>query len=79
MLTDQNYYQWTRSVSIALYAKMKLGKIDGTLPKSLPTSTLFTQWSRYNDMVLSWLLNSMTVEIKNSVAYFSTTKEIWND
>lgn len=70
MLTDQNYYQWSRSVSIALSATMKLGMIEGTLPNPLPTSTLFTLWFRYNDMVLSCLRNSMTVEIRNSVAYF---------
>lgn len=79
LLTEQNYYHWTRSVSIALSAKMKLGMIDGSLPKPLPTSINFALWSRCNDMVLSWLLNSMSLEIRNSVAYFSTAKEIWDD
>ncbi|XP_074367095.1 uncharacterized protein LOC141707685 isoform X2 [Apium graveolens] len=79
MLTDQNYSQWSRSASIALSAKMKLGIIDGTLPKPLPTSTMYPLWFRCNDMVLSWLLNSMTIEIRNSVAYFSTAKRIWED
>lgn len=79
LLTDQNYYQWSRSVSIALSAKMKLGLIDGTLPKPATTSNQYAIWSRCNNMVLSWLLNSMSVEIRNSVAYFSTAKEIWDD
>ncbi|XP_074350686.1 uncharacterized protein LOC141690015 [Apium graveolens] len=30
-------------------------------------------------MVSSWLLNSITPEIRNSVAYFSTAKAIWDD
>lgn len=78
-LTEQNYYQWIRSISIALSAKMKLGMIDGSLPKPLPMSANFAVWSHCNDMVLSWLLNSMATEIRNSVAYFSTAKEIWDD
>lgn len=79
LLTEQNYYQWSRAVFIALSAKMKLGMVDGTLPKPLVTSVHYAVWSRCNDMVLSWLLNSMSVEIRNSVAYFSTAKEIWDD
>ncbi|XP_074330936.1 uncharacterized protein LOC141668129 [Apium graveolens] len=58
---------------------MKLGMIDGSLPKPLSTSNHYALWSRYHDIVLSWLPNSMTTEICNSVAYFSTAKEIWDD
>lgn len=79
LLTDQNYYQWSRSITIALSAKMKLGLIDGSLPKPLTTSSHYPLWSRCNNMVLSWLLNSMSSDIRNSVAYFSTAKEIWDD
>ena len=59
LLTDQNFHQWSRSVSIALNAKMKLGLINGTVPTPLVTAPQFAMWSRCNDMVLSWLLNSM--------------------
>lgn len=79
LLTDQNYYQGSRSVSIALSAKMKLGMIDESLPKSLLTASTFDVWSICNDMVISWLLNSMTVEIRNRVAYFVTAEEIRDD
>lgn len=53
MLTDQNYSRWSRSVFITLYAKMKLGMIDRTMPKPLSTSTLHILWSKCNDMILS--------------------------
>lgn len=79
LLTEHNYYQWSRSISIALSAKMKLGMVNGSLPKPLPTSNQFAMWSRYNDMVLSWLLISMSVEIRDSLSYFATAKEIWDD
>lgn len=79
LLTEQNYHQWSRSVSIALSAKMKLGLIDGSLVKPSSDSPQYALWIRCNDMVVSWLLNSISTEIKNSVAYFSTAKQIWDD
>lgn len=79
MLTSQNYCQWSRSVKLALSAKNKLGMIDGTLSQPASSSNMFSHWSRCNDMVLSWLLNSISSEIRDSVVYFSTAKEIWDD
>lgn len=58
---------------------MKHGLIDGSLPKLVSNSPHLALWTRCNNMVLSWLLNSMFVEIRNSVSYFSTAKEIWDD
>ncbi|XP_074347607.1 uncharacterized protein LOC141686472 [Apium graveolens] len=79
LLTDQNYNQWSTSVEIALSAKMKLGLIEGTLSKLAITSPLYGLWIHCNNMVLSWLLNSISTEIRNSMAYFTTAKEIWDD
>lgn len=62
-LTSQNYNQWSRSIKLALSAKNKLGMIDGTLSQPAESSNLFGLWSRCNDMVLSWLLNSISHEI----------------
>ncbi|XP_074354925.1 uncharacterized protein LOC141693675 [Apium graveolens] len=53
--------------------------IGGTLSQSLTTSPLYPFWHRCNDMVLSWLLNSMCSEIRDSVVYFGTAREIWED
>ncbi|XP_075096261.1 uncharacterized protein LOC107767985 [Nicotiana tabacum] len=35
-------------------------------------------WSRCNDMVTSWLLNSLTKEIGDNVIYYRTAKDLWN-
>ncbi|WOH00712.1 hypothetical protein DCAR_0520086 [Daucus carota subsp. sativus] len=79
LLTEQNYRQWSRAITVALSTKMKIGFINGTLVKPASNSPNYAMWSRCNDMVLSWLLNSISVEIRNSVNYFSTAKEIWDD
>ncbi|XP_009763371.1 uncharacterized protein LOC107793847 [Nicotiana tabacum] len=75
----KSYGVWRRAVVIALSAKNKLGFIDGTL--SIPDESLGLQsaWSRGNDMVLSWLLNSLSKEIAEGVLYSHSAKDIWND
>ena len=32
-----------------------------------------------NDMVLSWILNSLTPDIVNSVIFSTITQEVWED
>lgn len=41
LLTELNYHQWSRSVKLALSAKMKLGLIYGTLAKPSIISPLY--------------------------------------
>ena len=75
----ENFDNWKRSVVIALSAKHKLALIDGHCPNPGSASPLYTFWQRNNAMVLSWLLNSLTENIRNSVLYFETAKELWQD
>ncbi|KAH0683220.1 hypothetical protein KY289_020972 [Solanum tuberosum] len=39
----------------------------------------FKLWKRYNDMVLSWLLNSLSKEIADSVSYSKIAKDLWKE
>ncbi|XP_075091859.1 uncharacterized protein LOC142172009 [Nicotiana tabacum] len=73
----RGYQGWKRSVLIALSAKSKLGFIDGTCPAPAIASKDYQPWSRCNDMVISWLLNSLSKDIGDSVIYSKTTKELW--
>jgi len=66
-------------VIIALSAKHKVAFIDGTCTCPDLASPLFTLWQRNKAMVLSWLLNSLSENIKNSVLYFETEQSIWKD
>ncbi|KAH0679361.1 hypothetical protein KY284_020446 [Solanum tuberosum] len=47
--------------------------------ESTPNLALQKAWSSCNDMVLSWLLNSLSKEIVESVLYSQSAKEIWSD
>ena len=69
LLNGDNYGTWSRSISIALSAKNKTGFVDGSIPKPLGTDAKFADWKRCNDMVLSWILNSIDPSISDSVIY----------
>lgn len=53
------YKGWRRSMLIGLSCKNKLGIINGTIPKPRTNSVLFEPWIRCNDMVTTWILNSL--------------------
>ena len=48
-----------RSVLRSLSAKNKLGFVDGSVSKPNHTSAEFKSWERCNDLVCSWLINTM--------------------
>ncbi|PNX55491.1 hypothetical protein L195_g049120 [Trifolium pratense] len=63
---------------MALRAKNKFGFVDGTLtcPKKADD---ISKWRRCNDMVASWILNSVSTEIRPSILYAETAAQIWTD
>ena len=81
-LVSEIYPGWAKSMQIALSAKNKLGFIDGTptLTLTMAKSPLLVQaWTRCNNMVVSWILNSVSPKILASVVYRDTTLEVWED
>ncbi|KAF5449681.1 hypothetical protein F2P56_030100 [Juglans regia] len=64
----------------ALRAKNKLGFINGEISK--PTSTndpLLEAWERCNDLVTSWLQNSISPSIKSSIALVNKASVVWTE
>ena len=64
---------------MALLVKQKLAFIDGTCKKPEATSPLLPYWQKGNDMLISWLLNSLHDNVRDNVLFHSTTSEIWTD
>lgn len=79
VLNENNYNQWQRSMELALSSKLKLRFVDGSYTKPPANSPLFMHWLRCNNMITSWMLNSVTVEIRNSIVYLKSAREIWLD
>jgi hypothetical protein len=73
-LTGDNYSTWCRSMTISLNAKSKLGFIDGTIamPSAKSQPDAHASWRKCNDMILSWILNSITPDLADSVIYSTT-------
>jgi len=79
IFSGEDFDNWRRSVMIALSAKHKTSFVDGTYEKPAANSPLLPYWKRCNDMVLSWLLNSMNKTIRDSVLFCETASEMWKE
>ncbi|KAK2398067.1 hypothetical protein QL285_059572 [Trifolium repens] len=80
LLNGSNYHSWSRSMKRALGAKAKLDFIDGTIP--MPADDFdptFRAWNRCNQLVLSWILNSVSASIAQSVVFLENAIDIWNE
>lgn len=75
----KGYGGWRRGILIALSTKNKVGFINGTITIPNITSDNYKSWSRCNNMVIFWLLNSLSKEIAESVLYSKTAKTIWEE
>ncbi|KAL2239042.1 UNVERIFIED_CONTAM: Retrovirus-related Pol polyprotein from transposon RE2 [Sesamum indicum] len=76
-LDGTNFLTWSRSVYVALGTKMKLGFIDGTLPRPDTGSTTFEQWRRVDLLVTSWIWNSISRDIVESFMFVNSSRELW--
>ena len=73
------YRTWKRGMIRSLSVKNKLGSINGDSKKPLPTDPNYKQWERCDNMVTSWILNSLSRDIADSVAYVDSALELWTD
>ncbi|KAH9652494.1 protein kinase domain-containing protein [Citrus sinensis] len=79
LLTGDNYGTWVRAMTMALRAKNKLGFVDGTISKPDEDEDDGGRWQRCNDLVGSWVLNSISNELAGSVLYAQSAREVWQD
>uniref|UniRef100_A0A803P4N1 CCHC-type domain-containing protein n=1 Tax=Cannabis sativa TaxID=3483 RepID=A0A803P4N1_CANSA len=79
VLNGPNYQPWKRGNTMALAAKNKIAFINGSLPRPEPGNISLNSWLRCNNMVMSWLVNSVSPEIAQSIMYFDLATEMWND
>ncbi|XP_073282613.1 uncharacterized protein [Primulina huaijiensis] len=79
-LTGDNFTSWSRVMRIALSVKNKLGFIDGSISKPADSEiSLLSAWVRNNNIVISWLLNSVSKDILASILFAESAEDIWND
>ncbi|XP_033515983.1 uncharacterized protein [Nicotiana tomentosiformis] len=71
------YRSWRCSLLQGLSVKNKLGFINGECKRPDLHSPTFRQWDRCDDMVTSWILNSLSKNIADSVEYVNDAVELW--
>ena len=82
LIGGENYPAWARSVRKSLIAKNKFGFIDGSLTLSSPimdSPFAIQAWIHADNMVGTWIINSVSLKLQASIIYRETALEIWND
>ena len=76
LLNLSNYHTWSRIFLMQLSIRNKLGFIHGTVP--IPTNPDSKEaWKRCNTIILSWMMNSVSPDIKSALYYAKTAAEGW--
>ncbi|XP_035547456.1 uncharacterized protein LOC118348955 [Juglans regia] len=79
ILTGDNYHTWSRSMVMAFKAKNKIGFVDGSIRQPIFTDNTYELWERCNNMVSSWLINSVSKEIGCSIICAKSARDMWLD
>ncbi|XP_074373942.1 uncharacterized protein LOC141714317 [Apium graveolens] len=74
---SSNYRSWKRSMEIALSSKRKLGFVEGTLLRDTTDEVKKDAWDTCNNMIISWILGSVSDSIKKSIMFVSSAHHIW--
>ncbi|XP_076949365.1 uncharacterized protein LOC143621986 [Bidens hawaiensis] len=79
VLTDDNYIDWLQEMQNFLFAKNKIGFVDGSIKKPKQDSKQYMAWLRCDAMIKGWLNTAMEKEIRTSMKYASKAQDIWAD
>ncbi|KAH0672002.1 hypothetical protein KY284_023089 [Solanum tuberosum] len=77
--TGIGYRSWRRSVLRSLYVKNKLGFINGDCQRPQSDHPSYRQWERCDNIVTSWILNSLSKDIADSVEFVMSSAELWRE
>jgi len=69
VLDPSNYHPWSQLMLTVLSAKDKLEFVDGTATQPAKTDSTFSAWNRGNNMVVSWLVHSVSIPIRQSIVW----------
>ena len=78
-LNGENYVQWSQSLLIHLAHKDKEGHINGDLPAPAQTEATYKSWKINDNLVKSWLINTMEKNIGELYLLHKTAKDIWDN
>ncbi|XP_019177726.1 PREDICTED: uncharacterized protein LOC109172932 [Ipomoea nil] len=65
-------------MEMSLLTKSKLGFVDGTIAMPGVGEVKYPYWKRYNNVVATWIMRSVSSEITQIVLWVGTAERIWN-
>jgi len=78
-LNVSNYLAWKHLMQRTLGTENKLGFINGNIPIPNSDDLLRSAWERCNHLVQSWIINSLSESIAQTVVFYDFAMEIWQD
>ncbi|XP_062103733.1 uncharacterized protein LOC133814839 [Humulus lupulus] len=78
-LTGKNFQAWRCDFKISIGAKNKTTFLTGALPQLGPDDPLLNSWLRCNQIVMSWILHSVSEEIKSNTMYLDSATAMWSE
>nr|GEW39144.1 ribonuclease H-like domain-containing protein [Tanacetum cinerariifolium] len=71
----------TSAMKLALQARNKYAFVDGSCVKSAysTSNVLSAQWDRCNVVVLTWIMNSVSVDVYMGLIYSIDAATAWKD
>ncbi|KAL6209637.1 hypothetical protein ACLB2K_020577 [Fragaria x ananassa] len=80
-LNGDNYSDRSKSILHALRTKNKVGFIYGSIKPPLETEQPadYALWNQCNNMILSWLANSVEPDLSEGVIHAKTAHQVWDD
>ncbi|KAH0692451.1 hypothetical protein KY285_019548 [Solanum tuberosum] len=79
LIGTDNYSEWSRSMLFSLLVKNKVGFIDESCKRETYLQDEFKlhQWDRCNAIVQSWIMSSVTQELRKGVVYSESAHKVW--
>lgn len=77
-LNGSNYITWTKSASLYLCDKSKLGFVNEKISLPPITDPTYEEWEANNKIIMLWLFNSMEPTIATWFLFLDTVKEVWD-
>jgi len=78
-LSGDNYHALSMKIRRALAMKNKFNSVDGSILIPAEDDLNRMAWERCNKFVHTWIINTITPSIAQSVVFIENTIDMWND
>ncbi|XP_062026215.1 uncharacterized protein LOC133742542 [Rosa rugosa] len=78
LLNEFNYLAWSRAVTLALGGRSKLNFVNDKNNIPDASSSEYESWLSKDQLVMSWLINSMEPKLAEIFSYSESSRHLWD-